>query len=403
MLGNSLCGLRVADFTQVAAGPLCTQILADLGATVTKIEGRDGELCRTLAPFIEGQSVGFLALNGNKRSVAMDLKDPEQAQAALRLAANADVVVESFRPGVMSRLGLGYEEVARCNPQVIYCSISAYGQEGPWRHKPGVDGALQAVSGLMSVTGTAGAPPSKVQVPLVDMVTGYLSSVAILAALAKRESESVGEWIDMSMFNSAVAVQQMAFAAYLAEDIVPIRIGSAAPYAAPNEALQCADGWIMVAAYQPERWSALCRVLEVSELEADPRFHDLTERIANRRELVHLLEQRLMRRPKAEWLQQLEAADIICAPINDYSEVVKSPPFQSPGMIDCVRHPTAGAVRLTRTPLQAVGETPLPRRPAPLVGEHDDEVLQEIGIPEERRQRWSARAERRGSGKQEEQ
>lgn len=380
MLSDSLRAIRVVDFTQVAAGPVCTQMLADLGADVVKVEAPQGELCRALAPFIEGQSLGFAALNGNKRSVALDLKTPRQRAAALKLAAGADVVVESFRPGVMQRLGLGYEAVRQLNPDVIYCSISAYGQEGAWKDKPGVDGVLQAVSGLMSVTGLPDAPPCKVQVPVVDMVTGYIGAIAVLGALARRAREGGGQWLDVGMFASAVALQQMSYASYFADGVPPVRIGSAAPYAAPNEALRCADGWIMLAAYHPSRWEALCDLLECRELLADPRFCDLPARIAHRQELVRLLEQRMTLRPRAEWLQRFEAADIICAPINDYSEVVASPAFSDARLSETMRHPVAGELTLARTPLRAVGEVPPSRRPAPLVGEHTHEVLREAGM-----------------------
>ncbi|MFM0703551.1 CaiB/BaiF CoA transferase family protein [Paraburkholderia sediminicola] len=383
MLSKSLIGLRVIDFTQIGAGPTCTQTLADLGADVVKIESPQGELGRALAPFVEGESVGFLALNGNKRSVSLDLKDPQQRNAALQLAAGADVVVESFRPGVMDRLGLDYETVKRLKPDVVYCSISAYGQRNPWKDKPGVDGVLQAASGLMSVTGVPDGPPCKVQVPLVDMVTGYIASIAILGALARRARDGAGEWIDVSMFASAVSLQQMTFAAYFANGAVPTRIGSAAPYAAPNEALRCADGWIMVAAYHPERWIALCRIVERPELTSDGRFRELSGRITHRAELVRLLEERTTLRTKAAWLEQFEAADIICAAINDYAEAVALPAFVGANMTEVMRHPVAGELMLPRSPLKAVGEVPPTRRPAPRLGEHTSEVMREAGLEDQ--------------------
>ncbi|MDF3837035.1 CoA transferase [Cupriavidus basilensis] len=381
MLGDSLSGVRVVDFTQVAAGPVCTHTLADLGADVIKVEAPQGELGRALAPFVEGQSLAFLALNGNKRSVALDLKDPPQREAALQLAAGADVVVESFRPGVMQRLGLGYEDVRQRNPDVIYCSVSAYGQQSAWRHKPGVDGVLQAASGLMSVTGLPDAPPCKVQVPIVDMVTGYMAAIGVLGALARRARDGAGQWLDIGMFASAVALQESSFASFFADGVAPERIGSAAPYAAPNEAVRCADGWIMLAAYHPSRWEALCEVLACRELLSDPRFLDLPGRIAHRKELVALLEERMTLRPRSEWLQRFEAVDIICAPINDYAEAVASPAFTGADLAEMVRHPVAGDLTLPRTPLRAVGEVPRTRRPAPLVGEHTREVLLEAGVP----------------------
>ncbi|NWK95964.1 carnitine dehydratase [Sphingobium lactosutens] len=381
MLGNALAGVSVLDFTQIAAGPLCTQSLADLGATVTKIESPTGDLGRALAPFVNGTSVTFLALNHGKRSASLDLKDPAQRDAVLRLIAKADVVVESFRPGVMERLGMGYEQARKLNPDIIYCSVSAYGQRSPWRDKPGVDGVLQAVSGLMSVTGLPGASPCKVQVPVVDIVTGYIAAVAVLGALRKREAGGGGEWIDASMFTSSLAIQQMAFASYFSDGEVPERIGSAAPYAAPNEALRCADGWIMVAAYHPARWTSLCKIIGRADLIDDPRFHDLRGRITHRGALVTLLEDAMSTRPRSEWLDLFEKADIICAPINDYAETVTSPAFTD-DLAELIDQPGIGSLKFLRTPLRTVGNVPAPRTAAPAIGKHTEEVLLEAGLPD---------------------
>jgi len=373
MLNAALQGLRVVDFTQVVAGPTCTMLLSDLGADVTKIEAPGGDLCRALPPFAAGESVTFIALNRNKRSVVLDLKDPAQVASAIELVAQADVVVESFRPGVMERLGLDYPAMKRRNPRLVYCSISAYGQQGPEKDLPGVDGVVQAVSGLMSVTGMPDAPPCKVQVPVVDMVTGYLATVAVLAALAQRDRDGVGQQLDLSMFGSAVALQHLSFATYFHDHEVPQRLGSAAPYSTPNEALRCADGWIMVAAYHPARWVAFCDILGVPELATDPRFAKAADRLRHRAELVELLERQLTQRSKHEWLPLLQRADIICGPINDYREVVESASFRAAGLAEPVSHPTAGTLTLLRSPFAAPGAPS--RRPAPRLGEHTGEVL----------------------------
>jgi crotonobetainyl-CoA:carnitine CoA-transferase CaiB-like acyl-CoA transferase len=243
----------------------------------------------------------------------------------------------------------------------------------------------------MSVTGSAGAPPCKVQVPVVDMVTGYLAAVAVLAALNQRQSEGRGQYIDVSMFGSAIALQQSAFASYLADDIVPERIGSAAPYAAPNEALRCADGWIMVAAYHPVRWLALCETVGAPELAADPRFADLPSRIANRAALVQALEEFMRLGSKAEWLRKFEAVDIICAPINDYAEVVNSPPYVGAAISEQIGHPAAGAIRMPRFPLAPRDAAQAPSRAPPMLGEHTHEVLAELGCSDERLARAFAR------------
>ena len=379
MLSHSLRGLKVIDFTQIAAGPTCTMMLADLGADVIKIESPSGELGRAFVPWIDGESVTFMSLNRNKRSIALDLKNKEHLEICRELLLEADAVVESFRPGVMQRLGLGYEQLQQINPRLIYCSVSAYGQSGTWRDKPGVDGVIQAVAGLMSVTGSADAPPCKIQVPVVDIVTGYLATVSVLAALTQREKTGTGQHLDISMFGSAVALQQSALAAYMADHIIPERIGSAAPYAAPNEAFRCADGWIMVAAYQPARWKALCEIVGAAELLTDPRFMELAGRIKHRLELVLALETRMRSRTKESWIKALEAADIICGPINNYAEVVRAPPYVEANMSERMEHSSAGLITMPRFSLKSIGELPAANRPPPRLGEHTREVLLAMG------------------------
>jgi crotonobetainyl-CoA:carnitine CoA-transferase CaiB-like acyl-CoA transferase len=378
MLTRALTGLKVIDFTQIAAGPTCTLMLADMGADVIKVEAMSGELGRGFVPRIAGESITFMSLNRNKRSIALDLKDPEHLHQCLELVATADVVVESFRPGVMDRLQLGYDALSVSHPRLIYCSISAYGQTGSWKDKPGVDGVIQAVSGLMSVTGSQGAPPCKVQVPIVDMVTGYFAALAVLGAVNQRQREGRGQYIDISMFGSAIALQQSSLASYFVDQKVPERIGSAAPYAAPNEALRCSDGWIMVAAYHPERWRALCSALNAPELETDERFADLASRITNRVILVQELELRMAIGSKAHWLQEFEAVDIICAPINDYAEVVSSLPYVEGQFSQRFDHPKAGPITMPRSPLTIPDDGQDANGSPPLLGEHTREVLENL-------------------------
>lgn len=374
MLSDALKGVRVVDFTQVVAGPTCTMMLSDLGADVIKIEAPSGDLCRALPPFANGESVPFLSLNRNKRSVVLDLKEASQVELAAQLIAESDVVVECFRPGVMQRLGLDFDAMKVRNPRLIYCAVTAYGQHGPGKDLPGVDGIVQAVSGLMSVTGMPDAEPCKVQVPVVDIVTGYLSTIAVMGALAQRNRDGIGQFLDISMFGSAIAVQQLSFASYFHDHEVPQRTGNAAPYSTPNEALRCADGWIMVAAYHPVRWVAFCDVLGIPELAKDVRFAKAGDRLARRPELVALLEQQLCKKSKHEWLPILQQADIICGAINDYSEVVESDVFRAAHLTEQVEHPSAGTLTLPRSPFRQVGEACL--RPAPMLGQHTAEVFQ---------------------------
>jgi crotonobetainyl-CoA:carnitine CoA-transferase CaiB-like acyl-CoA transferase len=363
------------------AGPTCTLCMADLGADVVKVEAPAGDLARALSPWVQGEGVPFLALNRNKRSIVLDLKLPEHRQAALQLVSQADVLVESFRPGVMARLGLDYATVSSANPRLIYCSVSAYGQQGTAKDLPGVDGVLQAVSGLMSVTGAPGGEPCKVPVPVVDLITGYIATISVLAALTDRQRTGRGQHVEASMFASAIALQHTNLAAYFADGQVPGPQGNAAPYSTPNEALRCADGWIMVAAYHPARWQALCKVIGVPELACDPRFVDNKSRLHHRKELLRELEVHMHLHPRAFWLERFAAADIICGPINDYAEVAQSAPFVEAALAETLLHPVAGSLKMPRSMIGAVGERPRARRAAPTLGQHTREVLVELGLP----------------------
>ncbi|RDI16616.1 crotonobetainyl-CoA:carnitine CoA-transferase CaiB-like acyl-CoA transferase [Pseudacidovorax intermedius] len=380
MLANALQGLRVIDFTQVMAGPTCTLCLADLGADVVKVEAPSGDLSRALSPWVNGEGVPFLALNRNKRGIVLDLKQPSHRKAAQKLIAQADVLVESFRPGVMARFGLDYATVSADNPRLIYCSVSAYGQQGASKDLPGVDGVLQAVSGLMSVTGAPNGEPCKVPVPVVDLVTGSLAAISVLAALQDRLRTGKGQHVEASMFASAIALQHVSFASYFADGVVPGPQGNAAPYSTPNEALRCADGWIMVAAYHPARWQALCTVIGAPELACDPRFAENKSRLQHRQALLDLLQMHMVPHPRAYWLEKFAAVDIICGPINDYAEVSQSHAFAEAELAERVQHPVAGALTLPRSVLGAVGERPAARRAAPTLGEHTREVLAELGM-----------------------
>lgn len=381
MLADSLSGVRVMDFTQLAAGPICTMLLGDMGADIIKIESPQGDLARKLGPpWANGESVTFIAMNRNKRSMAIDLKKPGAVPLLLRLAESTDVVIESFRPGVMDRLGIGYEQLRRVKLDLVYCAITAYGQEGPWRDKPGVDGVLQAVSGLMSVTGEDGSAPSKAQTPTVDMVTGFLAVSAVVAALRQRDRTGVGQMLDVNMYASSLMLQQTSIASYLHTLTVPKRSGSAAPYAAPNEAFHARDGYMMVAAYDPDRWLKLCKAVNRLDLADDPRFVDNSSRVANRDSLVEILNECFCRETRDYWVAKLEDEDIICSSVCDYSEVVNSPQVVHNELLVEMEHPIAGHILL---PGFALGSSPkcagIQRR-APLHGEHTEEILDELGI-----------------------
>lgn len=380
---QTLAGLRVVDFSQVAAGPVCTMMLGDRGADIIKIEPPAGDLGRQLGPpWQNGHSVIFMALNRNKRSVELDLKTEFGLQAARELVAQADVVVESFRPGVMQRFGLDYESVRKLNPRIIYCSISAYGQHGPDAEKPGVDGILQAVSGLMSVCGLPGGEPSKVQAPVVDMSTGILATLALQDALLHRQATGEGQWLDVSMYESALQLQQTSLASYFSTREVPEPCGSGAPYSSPNEAYPTRDGWIMVAAYHPKRWQQFCQLLGLQEYEEDVRFATSSDRVLNRRELAEIIAPAMRQKTTKEWLANFEAADIICAPVATYADVVASPTFEQGRYTADFVQKDAGHIEYIRPYLPVAGaQAPLAAvRPAPSIGEHTEEVLADLGL-----------------------
>ncbi|WP_095192546.1 CaiB/BaiF CoA-transferase family protein [Pseudomonas sp. Irchel 3A7] len=384
MLRNALDGLTVLDFTQIAAGPTATMLMADMGAKVIKVEPPEGELGRTLGPAWVGEdSALFHGFNRGKQGLCLDLKHPDSVAVIKRLVLQADVVIESMRPGVMARLGLGYEALAALKPDLIYCSISAYGQQGPYADRAGVDGILQADSGLMSLIGTPGSAPSKVQAPVVDVVTGYMACMAVLAKLHARNNDGLGGHLDVSLMNSALALQQASLASFLCDGKLPTRIGSAAPYSAPNEAFEAADGWLMVAAYNGNRWPTLCGVLGHPEWIDDPRFASSAQRVVHRQDMVEALTDVFRTQPVAHWLQVLREADILCSRVSDYNDVLVHPQIASNGMLIDLHHPQHGVVRVPGFPINSLEAAQTPYAPAPDKGEHSCEVLRGFAFSEE--------------------
>lgn len=380
-INKALEGVRVLDFTQIGAGPLAGMQMGDMGAEVIKIEAPTGDIGRKLGPpWQNGESVVSMCFNRNKRSLIVDLKKAEGAALIKQLAASSHVVLESFRPGVMERLGIGYEALRIVNSKIVFASVSAYGQTGPWRDKPGVDGIVQAVSGLMSNIGDENSPPMKVLVPAVDMVTGFLTTSTVMAALRVVQTTGLGQHLDMSLYNSAIMFQQSALASYLSSGEKPIRIGTAAPYSAPNEAYPTKDGWIMIAAYHDDRWPALCKLLNKPELATHPDFSTIPLRVANRKKLMTELTVLLASKTSAQWQELMEAHDIICGPIADYDMVMDSPQLKHNGVIVDTPNSVAGNVKM---PGLAVGDRDAQSRVRygpPTLGEHSCEVLAEYGL-----------------------
>lgn len=376
-------GIRVLDLSQGAAGPIAGMVLGDHGADVLKVEPPQGEWGRSLGPpFVGGQAAAYLAMNRNKRSIAVDLKHPEGVRVARELACGCDVLLESFRPGVLERLGLGYKELSAGEPRLVYCSICAFGQDGPWRDKPGVDGIVQAMSGIMSVTGEPDGSPVKVGVPAADTMGAMAAVQGVLLALLARERSGRGQRVDVSLFDSMLMFQTVPLSMFLASGVSPGRHGSAAPYAAPNEAFPTADGWVMVAAYSPDRWRALLDVLSCPELGDDPRFASGAVRVENRDALQAELGKRFAERTTADWLGALGAADVLCAPIHDYASLSAERGVMGEDRLPRLVHPVLGPVPGVATPARLSATPARPLTAAPLVGEHTREILGEHGFSE---------------------
>ncbi len=383
MLRDALDNLTVIDFTHVGAGPTCTMLMADMGARVIKVEPPDGELGRKLGPAWIGQdSALFHGFNRNKLGLSLDMKAAGAVDIARRLVENADVLVESMRPGVMQRLGLGYETLKALNPRLIYCSISAYGQEGPYADRAGVDGIMQADSGLMSIIGSEGAEPAKVQAPVVDVFTGYVAVTGILAQLRKTQVTGLGAHLDVSLFGASIALQQVSLTNFLADGKVPEKIGSAAPYSAPNEAFEAADGWLMLAAYNGGRWERLCDVLGLPELASDPRFATSSKRVANRRMMREILGARFSTESRDHWLSALLEADILCAPVATYDDLLRHPQLQANGMIMTLDHPELGQIRMPGFPINSREMNGMDHQPAPELGADTRSILASVGFEE---------------------
>jgi crotonobetainyl-CoA:carnitine CoA-transferase CaiB-like acyl-CoA transferase len=376
-----LAGVRVVDLSRVLAGPYATMLLADLGADVVKVE-RPGEGDETRGwgpPYSGDVAAYFLAVNRSKRSVALDLKQPEGRALALDLCTSADVVIENFRPGTAARLGLDAAAVHARNSRVVYCSITGFGEREP-RDRPGYDFIVQGESGLMAITGEPEEPPTKVGVALVDVVTGLHAAIAILAALRRRDLGGSGERIGISLLDSALAALVNVAQNALVSGEEPQRYGNAHPSIVPYEVFATADGWITVAAANDGLYRRLCDALERPELAADQRFATNAARVRNREELLPLLRDAFLRRPSDDWVAALGAAGVPVGKIRGVLEALRA---AAPATVQ-VTHPSVGELELVAPPFAFESAGLRSAEPPPLLGQHTREVLTELGIDEER-------------------
>jgi formyl-CoA transferase len=378
-----LAGVRVLDVSQVMAGPYCCMLLGDMGADVIKIEPPGtGDQTRGAMGFkMKGSdSMGFLNMNRNKRSVVLDLKTDAGRAVFYKLAETADIVVENYRPGVMKRLGIGYDKISEINPRIVYASISGFGQTGPWAERPGFDLMAQAMSGVMSVTGHPGGPPVKAGVPVADIGCGLFAAYAVLAAYIGQRSTGLGQYIDASLFEAALAFSVWDTSEYWGTGRLPTPLGTSNRMSAPYQAVRASDRYFVMGATSQKLWRLLCGVLERNELLEDPRFVDISARLANREVLIEELEKTFTTRTSEDWIETLLAVGLPAGPISTYPEAFDSPHGKHRQMRLEIDHPIEGkvpnigfAVKLSCTPQEV-------HRHPPLLGEHTDEVLVELGL-----------------------
>lgn len=384
----ALEGIRVLDLTQIMAGPFCTMLLADLGAEVIKIENpRGGDDSRRMAPpFYHGESAAFIAMNRNKYGIAIDIRTEPGKQVLWRLIEKADVLVENFRPGTLARLGFGFEEVHARYPGLVYCSISGFGQTGPYRERGGFDLVAQAMSGILSVTGSP-EEPAKVGVPISDLNAGLYASHAILAALLARARTGEGQYIDTSLFEAALAYTLWESNEYWATGAAPRRLGTAHRLSAPYQVFATADGWIALGAANQRNWEKLARALDRADLLDNSRFATNADRMANLEELVETLTETLSTRTTEEWVRVFDETGVPYGPVLTLDEVYQHPQVKARHMDLEVEHPVAGRVHAIGFPVKYSSTPGQMYRPAPILGQHTFATLESLGYsPEQCRQ-----------------
>jgi formyl-CoA transferase len=379
--GYALEDIRVLELTNFMAGPYCGMLLADQGADVIKIENpKGGDFTRLAQPFMEGEGAGFIAVNRNKRSIAIDLKQERGREIFLALVRTADVVVENLRPGTLDDLRIGYTVLSEVNPRIILSSTSGFGQTGPYRQRAALDLIVQGMSGLMSITGEEGRPPVKVGVPLADLSAALFATYAILSALRVRDRDGKGQHIDVSLLESAIALEAWETSSYFATGEVPKPLGSAHRINAPYQAVRTADGYITIGATTPGNWKSFVAALGLERLDADERYATGPLRRRNYKELVAEIERLTVTKESDHWYRLLEKAGVPCGVLYTLDQVLEDEHVRSRGFVRELEHSTLGRVRATGSPVR-FSRTPLRlERAGPLLGEHTAELLEELGV-----------------------
>ncbi|QWD82777.1 CoA transferase [Polynucleobacter sp. MWH-P3-07-1] len=387
---GALSHIRVLDLSRVLAGPWCTQNLADLGADVIKVEkpGVGDDTRHWGPPFAKdaqgidsSETAYFIAINRNKRSITVDISTPEGQAIIRKLVEKSDVLIENYKVSQLVKYGLDYASLQKIKPDLIYCSITGFGQTGPYANRPGYDMIVEGMGGFMSVTGEAenvtGSSPQKAGVPIADILTGMYATNAILAAVIHRDRTGEGQSIDMALLDTQIAIMANASSAYLCSGEIPKRLGNASATIVPYQTFPTSDSWIIVAAGNNSQFKHFVTVGGQAHLADDPRFHDNPERVKHRDQLIPLLEEMTRQKTKAEWIALLEEAKVPCGPINNFKEVFEDPQVKARGIELTVPHPAVGQMKLVASPMH-LSKTPVDiRMPPPILGQHTREILQE--------------------------
>jgi crotonobetainyl-CoA:carnitine CoA-transferase CaiB-like acyl-CoA transferase len=380
-----LDGFKVLDLTRMLAGPYCTMVLGDLGADVMKVERLpDGDDSRVMGPFANGESYCFAQVNRNKRSIALDLKTPQGRDALLAMAARSDIVVENFRPGTTKRLGCDYDTLRAVTPEIIYCSISGFGQTGPYAMRPSYDIIAQGISGFLSMTGPPGGAPAKVGIAINDIAGGVTAVQAILAAYIARLKGEGGQYIDLSLVEAGIAWTVWEAAAYFGSGEVASAVGTRHRRSAPYQAFRTSDGYITVGAISQRMWEAFCReVLKRPDLADSPKYSTPASRIANVDELAREIEHVLATQTTGHWLEAMVGAGVPAGPVNTYDQMLADRHLVSRGITEVAEHETMGPLQYLRSPLRLGNTPPRTRQAAPLLGQHTADILLNFGYSRE--------------------
>jgi CoA:oxalate CoA-transferase len=378
-----LQGVRVLDLTRVLAGPYASMILGDLGADIIKIENPNGgDDARGFGPFVNGESIYFISLNRNKKSLSLNLKTEEGKEIFLKLVEDADIVLENFRPGTMEKLGLGYDELEKVNPSIIYAASSGFGHTGPYSQKAAYDLIVQAMGGIMSLTGDPDGPPTRVGASIGDITSGLFTTIGILAALNKRKETGKGQKVDVAMLDCQVAILENAIARFAVSGVSPKSTGNRHPSITPFAVFKASDGHVVVAAGNDHLWQKLCYTVGKEELAEDPRFKTNGDRTNNWDSLEPIMNEIISKREVEDWLKTFEEAGIPASQINDVAKVVEHPQVKARDMIVYQDHPVAGRIMMPGIPIKLSKNPGSIETPAPLLGEHNEVILKKLGYTE---------------------